>query len=233
MDTNEIIPSFNHSIIQSLNHSIIQSSIINMRKFIFSLALLMATTSLLAAGSGIPAEILKNQKAKYDKASNTLVLEDGFKYSVSKGLVIFNTPGDLRILLKGNAEFRASLAVEGNLIIDSEGDHTLSITSNISGSALRCAALQVNKGTTLNLLSRNSRESMFALDSRDITVNGATLLAEVTTANIAVYTERLTLNGSKMEKPKGGIVSKEKGCVCFGDGIPAKIVRITPDSKKK
>ncbi len=205
-----------------------------MRKFIFSLALLMAATSLFAESKSIiPSEILKNKKAKYDEASNTIIFEEGFKLGMTKGYLIFVSDGDLRFLLKGNAEFRASLLVEGNLIIDSEGDYTLSVTSNITGSALRCAALQVNKGTTLNLLSRNSRDAMFALDCRDITVNEATLLAEVTTANISVYTEHLTLNGSKMEKPKGGIVNKEKGCICFGDGIPAKIVRITPDSKKK
>ena len=205
-----------------------------MRKFIFSLALLMAATSLFAESKSIiPSEILKNKKAKYDEASNTIIFEEGFKLGMTKGYLIFVSDGDLRFLLKGNAEFRASLLVEGNLIIDSEGDYTLSVTSNITGSALRCAALQVNKGTTLNLLSRNSRDAMFALDCRDITVNEATLLAEVTTANISVYTEHLTLNGCKLEKPKGGIVNKEKGCICFGDGIPAKIVRITPQVQKK
>jgi hypothetical protein len=73
---------------------------------------------------------------------------------------------------------------------------------------------------------------LYALDCPDITVNGGTLISEVTTANTAVKTTRLNLNGSWLEKPKGGIVDAEKGCICFGDSLPAKRVRITPEVKK-
>ena len=116
-----------------------------------------------------------------------------------------------------------------NLIVDSEGEHTLSITSNISGSALQCPVLTVNKNAKLELLSRNSQEGMFALSCPLITVKGGTLLADVTTAFLAIETTQLNLNGSWLEKPKGGIVDAEKLCVCFGDGTPAKRVRITPE----
>lgn len=204
----------------------------HMRKFSFLLALVMAAATLFAAPKGIPSEVLKAGKAKFDKASNTLVLEDGYHFRLSKGLVVFNTGKDLRILLKGNAEFRAALVFEDKVIIDSEGDYKLSVTSNISGSAIKASALVVNKKAKLDLLSRNSQDGMYALDCPDITVNGGTLLAEVTTTNIAVKTTQLNFNGSRLEKPKGGIVNAEKGCICFGDNIPAKNVRITPEIKK-
>ena len=90
----------------------------------------------------------------------------------------------------------------------------------------------MNKNVKLELISRNSQDGMYALDCPDITVNGGTLISEVTTANMAVKTERLNLNGSWLEKPKGGIVDAEKGCICFGDSIPAKRVRITPEVQK-
>ena len=203
-----------------------------MKKFTFFLAFIMVATTMFAANKGIPAEVLKAGKVKFDKASNTLVLEEGFKYSLGKGLVVFKTGKDLRILLKGNAEFRASLVFEDNVIIDSEGDYTLSVTSNISGSAIQCPSLTVNKKAKVELLSRNSQEGMYALSCPDITVNGGTLLCDVSTAFFAVQTDKLNLNGSWMEKPKGGIVDAERRCVCFGDGTPAKRVHIKPEIKK-
>lgn len=203
-----------------------------MRKIYCILALLFFSLTVLAKGAGIPAEVLQAGKVKYDKSTNTLVLEDGFRYSLGKGLVVFETGKDLHLLVKGNAEFRASLVFKDRVIVDSEGDVTLSITSNISGSALQCPALVVNKGAKLELLSRNSQEGMYALSCSDIMVNGGTLLAEVTTAFLAIETSRLDLNGSWLEKPKGGIVDAEKRCVCFGDGTPAKRVRITPEVQK-
>lgn len=204
-----------------------------MRKFTFLLAFAMAVATLFAAPKGIPAEVLKAGKIKYDKATNTLVLEEGFRYSLGKGLVVFKTGKDLRILLKGNAEFRAALVFEDKVIIDSEGDYTLSVTSNISGSAVQCPALTVNKKAKVALLSRNSQEGMYALSCPEITVNGGTLTAEVTTAFFAVQTDKLNLNGSWMEKPKGGIVDAERRCICFGDSTPAKRVLIKPELKKK
>ncbi len=203
-----------------------------MRKIIYLLALVMAATTMSTAGKGIPVEVLNAGKAKFDKASNTLVLEDGFRFSQGKGLVVFNTGKDLHILLKGNAEFRAALVFEDKVIIDSEGDYKLSVTSNISGSAIKATALVVNEKAKLELLSRNSQDGMYALDCSDITVNGGTILADVSTAYLAVKTVRLNLNGSWLEKPKGGIVDAEKGCICFGDSIPAKRVRITPEIRK-
>lgn len=203
-----------------------------MRKFILFFALMMAATTMFAANKGIPSEILKDGKAKYLKSTNTLVLEEGFLFRQGKGLVVFNTGKDLRILLKGNAEFRAALDFKDKVIMDSEGDYKLSVTSNISGSALKCPALIVNKNVKLELISRNSQDGMYALDCKDITVNGGTILADVTTAYMAVKTMQLNLNGSWLEKPKGGIVDAEKGCICFGDSLPAKRVRITPEVKK-
>ena len=201
-----------------------------MKKICFILAALCCLTTMEA--KGIPSEIMKDGKAKYVKSTNTLVLEDGFKYSLGKGLVVFETGKDLHILLKGNAEFRASLLSRDNLIIEAEKPAMLSITSNISGSALQCPALMVNKDATVSLLSRNSQEGMYALSCDAITVNAATLLAEVTTTNLAVQTKQLNLNGSWLEKPKGGFVDKEKACICYGDSLPAKRVRITLEKKQ-
>ena len=73
---------------------------------------------------------------------------------------------------------------------------------------------------------------MYALSCDAITVNAATLLAEVTTTNLAVQTKQLNLNGSWLEKPKGGFVDKEKACICYGDSLPAKRVRITLEKKQ-
>ena len=52
-----------------------------MRKFYFFLAILLTAMTVQAKGSGIPSEIFKNGKVKYEKSTNTLVLEDGFKSS--------------------------------------------------------------------------------------------------------------------------------------------------------
>ena len=201
-----------------------------MKKFTFFLAALCCMT--MAQAKGIPAEVLQAGKIKYEKATNTLILEDGFKYSLGKGLVVFETGKDLHILLKGDAEFRAALVFKNNVIIDAEKPATLSVTSNISGSAIQCPELTINKDARVSLMSRNSQEGMYALSCEAITVNEATLLAEVTTANLAVETKALNLNGTWLEKPKGGYVDTEKRCICFGDGMPAKRVRITLIPKK-
>ena len=204
----------------------------DMKKICFILAALCCLTTMEAKTNGIPSELFKDGKIKYEKATNTLIPEDGFKFSQSTGLVIFDTGKDLRIRLKGSAEFRASLLSKDNLIIEAEKPATLSITSNISGSALQCPALTVNKDATVSLFSRNSQEGMYALSCDAISVNAATLLAEVTTANLAVQTKQLNLNGSWLEKPKGGFVDKEKACICYGDSLPAKRVRITLEKKQ-
>ena len=197
-----------------------------MKKLCFLFAALCCFA--MAQAKGIPPEIMKDGKAKYVKATNTLILEDGFKYSLGKGLVVFETGKDLHILLKGDAEFRAALVFKDNLIIDAETPATLSVTSNISGSAIKCPNLTINKGATLSLMSRNSQDNMFALSCESITVNEAVLIADVTTANLAVETKTLNHNGTWLEKPKGGYVDTKKACICFGDGMPAKRVRITP-----
>lgn len=199
-----------------------------MRRIVYLFAALCCFALAQAKPAGIPSEIFKDGKAKYEKATNTLILEDGFKYSLGKGLVVFKTGKDLHIRLKGNAEFRAALVFKDNLIIDADKPAMLSVTSNISGSAIQCPSLTINQGATVSLLSRNSQDNMFALSCESITVNEASLIADVTTANLAVETKALTLNGSWIEKPKGGFVDIEKACICFGDGMPAKRVRITP-----
>lgn len=196
-----------------------------MKKLTFFFAALCCF--VVAQAKGIPTEVLQAGNIKYEKATNTLILEDGFKYSLSKGLVVFETGKDLHILLKGDAEFRAALVFKDNVIIDTEKPSRLSVTSNISGSALQCPSLTINKDATVSVLSRNSQEGMFALSCEAITVNEATLIAEVTTANLAVKTKSLNLNGTWLEKPKGGYVNTEKACICFGDGMPAKRVSIT------
>ena len=216
-----------------------------MRKIILLLALVAGSMSLLAQkeempkdGSSIemmkeavPYEVLNNGKVQYDPSTNTLVLEDGFSYGVSKGPVVFSAGRDLHILLKGNAKFKASLVFEDPVIIDSEGDYTLSVTSNISGSAVQCPELTVNKKAKLSLLSRNSQKDMYALSCPVITVNGGTLLAEVTTAPIAVETDLLNMTDCWLAKPKAGKVNRQKRCICFKDGLPAKYVRIIPKTK--
>lgn len=194
--------------------------------------LLFASVMVQAKDNGIPSEIFKNGKVKYEKSTNTLVLEDGFMFSLGKGLVVFETGKDLHILLKGNAEFKAALVFKDNLIIETAQPAKLSVTSNISGSALQCPSLTINKDATVSLLSRNSQEGMYALSCEAITVNAATLIAEVSTANLAIVTKELNLNGSRLEKPKGGVVDTEKACICLGDGMPAKRVCITPEVQK-
>jgi len=184
------------------------------------------------AAKGIPSEIFKNGKVQYEKSSNTLILEDGFSYSLGKGLVVFNTGNDLRIVLKGNAEFKAALVFEDPVIIDAEQPATLSVTSNISGSALKCPALTVNENVHLQLLSRNSQDGMHALDCGSLIIHHTSFTAETTTASLAVKVQDLQLDGVVMEKPKGGAVNEQVGGICFGDGFAAKIVRIRPEVKK-
>lgn len=208
-----------------------------MKKICFLLAAVCCLTGVQAKNYGLrfgekevtsknAKNIFGDGKASYDAATNTLTLSEGFAYSLSKGMVEWNTGKELRIRLEGNAVIKAAVKSSDNIVI--EGAHKLNITSNISGSALQCPSLELSEGVTLDLLSRNSQEGMFALKCSNIFIYSATLQAEVTTANLAIETQELTLNGSWMEKPKGGFVDKDKGCVCFGDGVPAKRVRIAP-----
>ena len=204
-----------------------------MRKFYFFLALLLTAVMVQAKGNGIPSEIFKNGKVKYEKSTNTLVLEDGFKYSLGKGLVVFETGKDLRLLLKGNAEFKAALVFKDNLIIEASQPAVLSVTSNISGSAIECPNLTVKENVDLQLLSRNSQEGMHALKCHGtLNVQKALFRAETTTANLSVKVKELSLDKAIMEKPKGGIVNDQWGGICYGDSLPAKIVRIKPEVKK-
>ena len=204
-----------------------------MRKFYLFLALLLTAMTVQAKGNGIPSEIFKNGKVKYEKSTNTLILEDGFKYSLGKGLVVFETGKDLRILLKGNAEFKAALVFKDNLIIEASQPAVLSVTSNISGSAIECPNLTVKENVDLQLLSRNSQEGMHALKCHGtLDVQKALFRAETTTANLSVKVKELSLDKAIMEKPKGGIVNDQWGGICYGDSLPAKIVRIKPEVKK-
>ena len=204
-----------------------------MRKFCFFLMLLATAMTVQAKGNGIPSEIFKNGKVKYEKSTNTLILEDGFKYSLGKGLVVFETGKDLRILLKGNAEFKAALVFKDNLIIEASQPAVLSVTSNISGSAIECPNLTVKENVDLQLLSRNSQEGMHALKCHGtLDVQKALFRAETTTANLSVKVKELSLDKAIMEKPKGGIVNDQWGGICYGDSLPAKIVRIKPEVKK-
>ncbi len=204
-----------------------------MRKFYFFLAILLTAMTVQAKGSGIPSEIFKNGKVKYEKSTNTLILEDGFKYSLGKGLIVFETGKDLRLLLKGNAEFKAALVFKDNLIIEASQPAVLAVTSNISGSAIECPNLTVKENVDLQLLSRNSQEGMHALKCHGtLNVQNAPFRAETTTANLSVKVKELSLDKAIMEKPKGGIVNDQWGGICYGDSLPAKIVRIKPEVKK-
>lgn len=204
-----------------------------MRKFYLFLALLLTAMTVQAKGNGIPSEIFKNGKVKYEKSTNTLILEDGFKYSLGKGLVVFETSKDLRLLLKGNAEFKAALVFKDNLIIEASQPAVLAVTSNISGSAIECPNLTVKENVDLQLLSRNSQEGMHALKCHGtLDVQKALFRAETTTANLSVKVKELSLDKAIMEKPKGGIVNDQWGGICYGDSLPAKIVRIKPEVKK-
>ena len=204
-----------------------------MRKFHLFLALLLTAMMVQAKGNGIPSEIFKNGKVKYEKSTNTLILEDGFKFSLGKGLVVFETGKDLRILLKGNAEFKAALVFKDNLIIEASQPAVLSVTSNISGSAIECPNLTVKENVDLQLLSRNSQEGMHALKCHGtLDVQKALFRAETTTANLSVKVKELSLDKAILEKPKGGIVNDQWGGICYGDSLPAKIVRIKPEVKK-
>lgn len=207
-----------------------------MRKSTFFLTIIfcvMSVSVIYAGQKGIPDEIFKNGNARFDKSSNTLILEDGFQYRLGKGLVVFETGKELRILLEGNASFNASVLSKDAIVVEADRPATLSITSNISGSALACPNLTVKKNVCVNLLSRNSSNTMHALDcSGTLTIDSALFTAETTTASLAVKVKELVLLQVRYEKPKGGIVNSERGGICFGDGLPAKIVRIKPEEKK-
>jgi hypothetical protein len=162
---------------------------------------------------------------------NTLVLKDGFKYHLSHGKVIISTGNDFTIKLEGNAEIYACVECEDNVLLDSKGADTLSITSNISGSALKCRSLFISRDICLNLLSRNSQENMYALDcGGTLTIENSALFAEVTTASMAVKTNQLEMKYSYLLKPHGGSVNPAWGGICFSDGLPAKTVWIVPNN---
>ena len=177
----------------------------------------------------LPAALFGDGMASYDYERNMMVLYDGFDYHLSHGLVTIDTGREFRFLLEGDATMVASLESSDPVIVEAMDKAHLKITSNISGSALKCKTLSVMPDVFLDLLSRNSQSGMYALECTDLTVERATLYAEVTTANLAVATDHLTLIGSKLQKPAGGGVNPIWGGICFADGIPAKIVRIVLD----
>lgn len=175
-------------------------------------------------------DIFGDGKAAYDPKSNMLTLQEGFAYSLSKGIVTIDTKQEPFVIrLEGNAQIKASVWSRNMLRVVSDGAYTLGITSNISGSALLCPSLYIGPQTTLNVLSRNSQKDMYALECvGTLTIESGTLLAEVTTAPIAVRAGELKLEGVEIIKPKGCICEPETGYLCFGDGTPAKIIRILP-----
>ena len=176
------------------------------------------------------ADIFGDGKAAYDATQNILTLQEGLDYHLTKDFVTIATGRDFRIRLEGNAEMSASINCSDDLFIETSVPHTLKITSNISGSALKCPNLTVESNVTLDLLSRNSSADLHALDCADeLTVNNAILYAEVTTATLAVAAQRMTLNECWLQKPRGGGINPVEGGICFGDGTAAKLVRIIVD----
>ena len=176
------------------------------------------------------ADIFGDGLASYDLEQNQLTLQEGFDYHQSKDFVTISTGRDFHIRLEGNAEMAVCVDCGDNLFIEASDAYTLEITSNISGSALKCPNLTVENNVSLELLSRNSQDGMYALNCADaLTVNYASIRAEVTTARLAVAVQQLVLNESYLQKPAGGIVNPVEGGICYGDGSPAKLVRIMPD----
>lgn len=175
-------------------------------------------------------DIFGDGMAAYDPELNLLMLRNGFDYHLSHGKVTINTGNDFTIMLLGRAEIYACIESEDPVVLASDNGDTLKITSNISGSALKCKSLFVPKDFCLDLLSRNSQDDMYALDcEKDFIVDGGYLFAEVTTADMAVKTTDMTLTGSYLLKPRGGNVNPAWGGICFADGTRAKTVWIVPD----
>ena len=172
------------------------------------------------------SDIFGDGLASYDAAQNKLILCDGFDYHLSHGLVTINTGRAFHVVLKGKALMVASVDCGDPMVMETEDEGLLQITSNISGSALKCESLTLMSGVTLDLLSRNSQKDMYALDCMELTANKAVLYAEVTTAELAVHINKMTLNDCWMQKPRGGSVNDAYGGICYADGLPAKQVRI-------
>ena len=201
------------------------------------IALLLAAIPMRAQQYGImfgdlevteanASDIFGNGMASYDVNQNTLVLQDGFEYRLSHGLVSIKTGSPFHIQLEGSAQCSASFDIADDLVVEGVEGGCLSIIANISGSALKCEDLNIMPDVTLSLLSRNSQEGMFALQCQTLTVNSAILSAEVTTAQLAVVTKRLVMNGCWLKKPRGGGVNDTWGGICYADGLPAKTVEI-------
>lgn len=200
--------------------------------------LVMTASVAVAQGYGIAfgdlevtnanaSDIFGDGKAHYNPYLNQLSLEEGFEYHLSKSFVTINTGREFSILLVGDAMIVASVDCGDDLYIETSSSHTLKITSNISGSALKCPNLTLKPGVILELLSRNSQSDMYALDCANaLTVDHATLNADVTTSSLAVAVRSMTLEGCWLQKPHGGFVSSTVGGICFGDGLPSKVVRI-------
>lgn len=211
----------------------------SIRRILLSVTVLVMTaTAAVAQGYGIAfgdlevtsanaSDIFGDGKAHYDPNLNLLSLEEGLEYHLSKNFVTINTGREFGIRLVGDAMIVASVECSDDLYIETVGDHTLKMTSNISGSALKCPNLTLKPGVTLELLSRNSQADMFALECANaLTVDHATLNADVTTSPLAVAVRSMTLEGCWLQKPRGGFVSATVGGICFGDGLASKVVRI-------
>ena len=201
------------------------------------MAMLMTATPLVSQNYGVvfgdlevtaenAADIFGDGMASYDVEGNGLVLRDGFGYNLSHGLVEIHTGNEFHVVLEGNAKFAASISSDDPIVVETVGDGYLKITSNISGSALKCKSLTLQPKVFLDLLSRNSQNNMYALDCEELTVNAAILHAEVTTAELAVHTSVMNLKECWLQKPRGGGLNDSYGGICYADGLPAKQVRI-------
>lgn len=201
------------------------------------MAVFMAVTPAVAQSYGIvfgelevteanASDIFGDGTAWYDAEQNKMVLQDGFIYRLSHDFVTINTGREFRIVLEGTAEMSASVDCGDPIVVEAVDEGVLKITSNISGSALKCQKLTVMTGVMLDLLSRNSPSDMHALDCDELIVNAAVIHAEVTTAQLAVAAKSMTLNNCWLQRPAGGGVNANYGGICFADGTPAKFVRI-------
>lgn len=202
-----------------------------------AMAVFMAVTPAVAQNYGIvfgelevteanAADIFGDGMASYDAERNMLVLQDNFDYHLSHGFVTINTGREFRIVLEGKAEMSASIDCGDPVVVEAVDQGELKITSNISGTALKCATLTVMPDVLLDLFSRNSPNDMYALECDELIVNEADVHAEVTTAQLAIATKAMTLNGCWLQRPRGGGVNAEHGGICFADGTPAKFIRI-------
>ncbi len=175
------------------------------------------------------ADIFGDGKASYVYSTNTLILEQGFSYSLSKGFVSFQTEREFHILLRGDAEIKASIHSYDDIKIEAAVPSTLTITANISGSGIECPNLTVTQDAELYVLSRNSAQDMYAIQCENtLTVISTRLEAKMVNSSMAIALKKLDLKGVTITTPAGGVVNNTKGGICYADGTSARWVIIDP-----